>query len=79
MKKGAWEKIDGFQSSIEFDRFIQWMSEQVTSNAAREVPVAKAYAGATTLAEKWFMHIESGAIWRLVWPDPPFTGVFEAV
>ena len=77
--KCPWEKIDDFRSFSEFNRFFAWINEQVSANAAREIPVRSQYAGATSLKEAWFLHIESGDIWRLVWPDPPFTGVFEPI
>ncbi len=28
---------------------------------------------------RWFQDIETGAIWRLVQPDPPFRGLWEPV
>ena len=75
MMKCPWEKINDFRSLLEFNRFVHWVSE----NIAMEIPVKSPYAGATSLDEKWFIHIDSGEVWRLVWPDPPFTGVFEQV
>lgn len=79
MMKCPWEKINNFQSLLEFNRFVSWMNEQVDENVVKLIPVVSPYAGATVLGEKWFLHVESGEIWRLVWPDPPFTGVFEVV
>jgi hypothetical protein len=79
MTKCPWEKIDDFRSLSEFNRLVHWMNVQVSENAAQETPVRSPYAGATSLQEKWFIHVDSGDIWRLVWPDPPFTGVFEPV
>lgn len=75
----SWEKIDDFQSLVEFNRFVVWMEEQVKSGEATTVQVLNPYIGATTFREKWFRHIKSGQTWRLVWPDAPFTGVFEPV
>ncbi|MBC3929991.1 hypothetical protein [Undibacterium sp. CY21W] len=77
MKKCPWGKIDAFQSISEFNRFVAWMNEQVIANDASETFVKQRYAGASTLDEKWFTHIDSGEVWRLVRPDPPFAGVFE--
>jgi hypothetical protein len=79
MKACPWEKISDFQSYSEFERFVAWMDDQVKSGTAEELPVRKSYIGATTLREKWYRHIASGKIWRLVWPDAPFTGIFEPV
>ena len=79
MKACPWEKIIDFQSYSEFERFVDWMDEQVKSGVAEELPIQKPYIGATTFQEKWFRHIPSRETWRLVWPDAPFTGVFEPV
>jgi hypothetical protein len=79
MNESNWEKIDDFQSYSEFERFVEWTVEQVKSGVAEELPVRKPYIGASTFREKWFRHIASGRTWRLVWPDAPFTGVFEPV
>lgn len=74
-----WEKIGSFRSCAEFERFVHWMDEQVRSATAVELPVRRPYIGATTFREKWFGHIATGMTWRLVWPDAPFTGLFEPV
>ena len=74
-----WETIDSFDSFSEFERFVEWMGEQVISGAAKEVVVREPYIGATTFREKWFEHSPSGETWRLVWPDAPFAGIFERV
>lgn len=74
-----WESIEDFQSRAEFDRFLAWMNSHVTNGEAIEVEVAAPYLGATTFMEKWFQHVGSGEVWRLVWPDGPFTGLFEQV
>lgn len=79
MKMCPWEKIDNFRSPSEFKRFTQWLDERIRDGEAKEVSVQSPYAGATSLQEKWVVHVESGDIWRLVWPDPPFVGVFEPV
>ena len=79
MMKCPLNKIDDFQSLSEFHSFVHWIDEQVLAKTVRELPVKTPYAGATTLTEKWFFHVDSGEVWRLVWPDPPFTGVFELV
>lgn len=79
MKMCPWEKIDDFQISSEFDRYHEWISEQVKLGRAEELPVQKPYSGSTAWQEKWFRHVASGQVWRLVWPDGPFTGTFEPV
>jgi len=79
MKTCPWDPIDDFRTLDEFERFLAWMQTQVASSVAKEVPVKHPYVGASSFTEKWFMHMATGWIWRVVWPDGPFTGVFEPV
>ena len=79
MTKCSWEKINNFQMRSEFDRFAAWMLEQVSLGVAEQVSVTHPYSGAPSFPEKWFRHIGSGEVWRLVWPDGPFHGLFERV
>jgi hypothetical protein len=79
MKNCPWESIEDFRSLNEFERFGRWMDEQVTTGEAMEVVVARPYIDAPAFREKWYRHAASGEVWRLVWPDGPFTGVFEQV
>lgn len=73
-----WDEIEGFQNRSEFDRFVAWMESQVANGESVEVEVTAPYLDATTFTEKWFKHVGSGEVWRLVWPDGPFTGPFCA-
>lgn len=79
MKKCPLEKIDGFQSYLEFEDFLDFINEQIQIGNARKLQVEKPYMGVTSIDESWYLHIESDQVWRLVWPDPPFTGLFEQV
>ena len=79
MKACPWKTIGDFRSYSAFERFVAWVNDQVKLGTAEELPVRKPYIGATTFREKWYCHIASGKIWRLVWPDAPFTGIFEPV
>ena len=79
MKSSLWEEIDDFRSLNEFERFEKWICTQLTSGDAVEVQVVAAYLDAPAFKEKWYRHIDSGETWRLVWPDGPFTGLFERV
>jgi len=78
MKNCSWEMISDFQSLSEFNRFVDWINEQVSSGLAEEVPVLRPYSG-LSFREKWYRHLASGQTWRLVWPEWPFTGLFERV
>lgn len=79
MSSCPWEPIDGFGGYAEFQRFCAWMRETVAEGKAKKVPVQSRYQEITSLTEEWYRHLESGTTWRLVWPDPPFTGLFERV
>jgi len=79
MKECPWEEIDDFRGYSEFERFVDWMEEQVRLKLAEEVPVGQRYIGATTFDERWFRHVASGTVWRLVRPEAPFAGLFIPV
>lgn len=79
MTTSGWERIDGFRTLGEFDRFEAWMMDLVSKGKVRQVPVTQPYLGATTFTEAWFQHVGAGEVWRLVWPDGPFTGLFDRV
>lgn len=73
----SWESINDFASFSEFNRFVSWIDKQVAIGQAVELEVGAPYLDATSFTEKWYRHIDSGETWRLVWPDGPFTGLFE--
>lgn len=79
MSGSLWQAIDDFQSLGEFNRFVIWLEEQVSVGEAEEVTVEQPYVGAMSLKERWFRNSTESRIWRLVYPDPPFTGIFEPV
>lgn len=79
MKDCNWEKVNDFRDFDDFNRFVKWIEEQVKSGIAEEVYVKIPYGGSDLFQERWFRHIKSGTIWRLVWPDARFTGIFEKV
>jgi hypothetical protein len=79
MSNCPWEAIDGFHSINKFKRFEAWLADQVHAEIAIEIPVSMPYFGITGLSEKWFKHLESNSVWRLVRPDGPFTGLFELI
>lgn len=79
MKNCPWELISDFRSLNEFERFVRWIDEQVAVGEAVETTVIRPYLDAPSFREKWYRHTPSREVWRLVWPDGPFTGVFEKV
>ena len=51
---------------------------------ARQVPVAVPYRhgdgdGGIVPVEVWYLHLQSRETWRLVWPEPPFDGIFKKI
>lgn len=73
-----WEPILGFQGWSEYSRFRTWIDEQLRTDIARELVVESFYGGAFSV-ERWFLHVASEEVWRLVAPDAPFRGVFLRV
>lgn len=74
-----WEEVASFHSPVEFRSFERWMTGQVSAGMARQVPVGMPYQDDGVLAEAWYLHLKSRETWRLVWPAPPFSGVFVRV
>jgi hypothetical protein len=74
-----WEEILGFRNFSEVDDFKNWMREQIELGKAQEIQVNQWYLGDPPPVERWFKHLASGEIWRLVEPDPPFYGIFVPV
>lgn len=63
----------------EFNRFVEWMSEQVREKLAEEIVVQHPFMVKSAFKEGWYRHAQSGEVWRLVWPDEPFRGLFRKV
>jgi hypothetical protein len=74
-----WEEIRGFTSPGEYRRFLRYIEEQVSSGAARERPADAQYGKGMIFGGRWFQDVETGTVWRLVPPDPPFQGIWEPV
>jgi hypothetical protein len=79
MKNHQWELINDFRSLNEFEQLEKFIDVQIDIGDATEVAVEKPYLNASAFREKWYCHLASGEVWRLVWPDVPFTGLFEPV
>jgi hypothetical protein len=77
-----WEEVDGFTSLAEFRSFERWLLGQVSGGLARQVPVGSPYGHSDRdiiLVEVWYLHLQSRQTWRLVWPEPPFDGIFKPI
>jgi hypothetical protein len=73
-----YDEIHGFSSPGEFDRFQEWLGSAIKNGDFEEIPVGSRYGNMENFQERWFRDF-SGAIWRLVSPEPPFMGVFLLV
>ena len=78
MNECNWEVIDDFRSLIEFQRFEKWLEYQVESNMTIEIKVLEYYVSPNT-KERWFRCLGTQDIWRLVYPDTPFTGYWGPI
>ncbi len=76
-RESGWEEVHGFQSPGEYQRFIQYIESQVKIGRAVEVPPDPSYRLGEIVGGRWFQDIESGEVWRLIAPDPPFYGLWE--
>lgn len=62
----SWRDVQALEADIENDP--RW----------EEIPVQRPFANVGE-DERWFRCKECGHIWRLVYPDAPFRGVWERV
>jgi hypothetical protein len=75
----VWDEIHGFASPGEYKRFVQYIEGQVASGVAKEQPTDPLYGKGMIYGGRWFQDVTTGAIWRLVAPDPPFLGLWEPI
>jgi hypothetical protein len=73
----SWEEISSFGSLRERDRFLTWMRDQIAGGLAEEVHAPA--AGPFGTADRWFRHIPTGTLWRLVPAENPHGPGFWAV
>ena len=70
------EEINEFFSITEFERFQKYLEGFVNDGELYEISVQKRYAG---FPEKWYKCKTCPQIWRLVYPDFPFKGLWTTV
>ena len=75
----VWEEIHGFRSPGEYQRFVRYLEAQVNAGDAAELPADPSYGRGEIYGGRWFKANDTGDVWRLVPPDPPFTGLWEPV
>lgn len=73
------EEIRGFEGVSEYETFEKFIRDHVIAGNILEIEPDAAYGVGELYGGRWFIDIASGATWRLIPPDFPFRGVFEAV
>lgn len=73
------EEIDTFSSPGEFRRFERFLEEGIASGELQQVATDPGYHEGEIYGGRWFRLVRDGTVWRLVEPDPPFSGTFERV
>jgi len=64
----AWESICNFGSLRERDCFLTWMRDQIANGVAEEIEAPAGFDA----SERWFRHIPTGSLWRLVPAENPY-------
>ena len=64
-----------FNNYIEYERLEKLL---VDSDEFNEIDVGEQYSP-VGLEEKWFVNNKKNAKWRLVRPEPPFSGIWSQV
>ena len=63
-----WERIGNFGSLCERDRFMAWMRKQIKDGMAEEIDSPAGFDA----GDRWFRHIPTGSLWRLVSDENPY-------
>ena len=74
-----WEEIHGFVVPSEYNRFIKYLERQIHNNEVEEIEIDLNYGFGEIYGRRWFKHITTGEIWRLIAPDFPFKGLWEPI
>jgi len=70
------EEIDSFRSPGELVRFESYLANGIASGLLREIAPDPTYRAGELYGGRWFELAQDGSVWRLIPPDPPFTGAF---
>ena len=64
-----WELIGNFGSLCERDHFVAWVRKQINDGMAEEIdaPACEPFDA----GDRWFRHIPTGSLWRLVSDQNP--------
>jgi hypothetical protein len=63
-----WERIGNFGSLCERDHFAAWMRKQIKDGMAEEIDAPAGFDP----GDRWFRHIPTGSLWRLVSDENPY-------
>jgi len=66
----AWEKIGNFGSLRERTCFLAWMRDQIASGISEEIDTPADQS--LEPGDRWFRHVPTGAVWRLVPIENPY-------
>jgi hypothetical protein len=76
---GFLEEIHGFDTLGEFEKFQNYLQQQVVEGSLSRVNTDKNYEKGLIYGGDWFECKVCKEIWRLVAPDFPFRGLWEKV
>jgi hypothetical protein len=65
-----WERIGNFGSLRERDCFVAWMRGQIASGVSEEINPPPDQAPES--GDRWFRHVPTGSLWRLVPDENPY-------
>jgi hypothetical protein len=74
----GWKLIESFGGWDDYENKKAEMAEKIKENQAVKVTITSEY-GLGAFEENWYQCEGCGKIWRLIKPDPPFTGLFLPV
>jgi hypothetical protein len=65
-----WERIENFGSLREQESFCAWLQDEITKGISKEIdaPADQPHDP----GDRWFRHLPTGSLWRLVPLDNPY-------
>lgn len=76
MKNLTTEHLSGFKSWSDYEELLRLI--ETNSSKFDAIPVGSKFSDVGFI-ERWYRDRESRRIWRLVEPDPPFSGLWAPV
>lgn len=72
-------EISEFESPSEFTRFQKYVKNLLTDEELVETPVENHFDNNSLFEEHWYKCRNCSQVWRLVYPDFPFKGLWKQV